>query len=215
MKTRRGGKKHAGHNSQPRPPHAAFTYEPPPVDILGNTPNWESALKSVSPLCHPPPRAALYYFPPPFSFITAGDKTGRFIHNYARICMFCKQRVFEPHFDGRPLRISEWRHALHGDYGLDEPDGPTPPSGSSVADVHARLRHEQKQAFRKLFARSAGLVSYSKDMLPKFRRDRITATAAASGRGLARQVIWEVNEMNWRCELRALDALLVDVGQIG
>ncbi|KAH9837263.1 uncharacterized protein C8Q71DRAFT_707525 [Rhodofomes roseus] len=217
-RVRRGSKKHAGPaaqraNTWPRPPHAAFTYQPPPVDILADTPNWRSALQAVSPLPHPPPQAAVYYFPPPFLFINSTEKLGRYVHNYTRIRMFCRQRLLEPHFDGRPLKMSEWRHALYGDYKLDEPS--TDGSDGPVVTDKARLRHEHKEAIRGLFAKSAGLVSYSADMVTDFQRDRITAATAASDRGLAREVIWEVNEMNWRCELRALDALLVDAGRSG
>ena len=205
-KTRRGGQKHT---TNARPSHPAFSYQPPPGDILSDTPNWRYALQVVSPLPNPPSRAAVYYFPPPFIFISAGDKLGRFIHNYARIRMFCRQRLLEPHFDGRPLKISEWKHALHGDYSIDN-ESLLEATGQPVVDAKASLRHEHKQAIRKLFAKSAGLTSYSEDMTPKFRRDRITAAQAASDRALAREVIWEVNEMNWRCELRALDSLVVD-----
>lgn len=207
-KTRRGGQKRA---PQPRPPHPAFLYEAPPSDILSDTSNWRHALQAVSPLPNPPPRAAVYYFPPAFVFTSAGDKLGRYIHNYAHIRMFCRQRLLEPHFDGHPLKISEWKHALYGDYSVDEPS--IEAGRQPVVDAKASLRHERKQAIRKLFAKSAGLAPYSQDMQPKFRRDRITAAQAASDRALAREVIWEVNEMNWRCELRALDALIVDAGR--
>ncbi|KAH9835530.1 uncharacterized protein C8Q71DRAFT_709339 [Rhodofomes roseus] len=203
-KVRRGGKHRATH---PRPFHAAFAYESPPSDILADTPNWQRALRQVSPLPNPPPKAAVYYFPPPFIFTSAGDKLGRYIHNYARIRMFCRQRLLEPHFEGRPLKISEWKHALYGDYRVD--DSTATPSSEAAIDQNARMRHEHKQAVRRLFATSAGLASYSEDMWPRFRRDRITFSQAASDRALAREVIWEVNEMNWRCELRALNALIV------
>ena len=168
-KTRRGGKKHRDEHAKQRPQHPASAYQPPPTDILADTLNWKYALTAVSPLRCPPPKAAVYFFPPAFLFTTAGDKLGRYIHNYARICIFCRQRLLEPHFDGRPLKIADWRHALHGDYKLDEalPDG----QDRSVGCGKAQLRHEHKQAVRKLFAKSAGLASYSEDMLPKFRRD--------------------------------------------
>ncbi|EPS92635.1 hypothetical protein FOMPIDRAFT_1056687 [Fomitopsis schrenkii] len=205
-KTRRGGQKHT---TQARRSHPAFSYEPPPIDILSDTPNWRYAVQAVSPLPNPPSRAAVYYFPPPFVFTSAGDKLGRYIHNYARIRMFCRQRLLEPHFDGRPLKISEWKHVLHGDYSVDNESSPKAP-GQPVVDAKASLRHEHKQAICKLFAKSAGLASYSEDMTPKFRSDRITAAQAASDRALAREVVWELNEMNWRCELRALDSLVVD-----
>lgn len=145
-------------------------------------------------------------------FTSVGDKMGRYVHNYAHICMFCRQRLLEPHFDGQPLKISDWCHALYGDYTLDDASVPPANSTGPGMDEKSCLRHEHKQAIHSLFAKSARLISYSLDMLPKFRRDRITAAVAASDRNLAREVIWEVDKMNWWCELRALDALLFDVG---
>ncbi|EPS92879.1 hypothetical protein FOMPIDRAFT_1020841 [Fomitopsis schrenkii] len=57
-KTRRGGKKHHAQPAQPRLPHPAFAYQPPPSDILADTSNWRHALNAASPLPHPPSKAA-------------------------------------------------------------------------------------------------------------------------------------------------------------
>ncbi len=44
--------------------------------------------------------------------------------------------------------------------------------------------------------------------MPLFGASVVTHTTAVSDRPLQRRVVWEAHEINWRCELLALDALM-------
>ena len=200
--------------AQSRDPHPATTFMPPPSGLVRVTPSWEAALNKVSPLPNPPPVAAQYYFPPPFLIWNAPETNKwRYVHNYARLHQFCRQRLVDQHINGSPLRITDWRHALYGDYRLDDPQPTIPvdtPQNHDVASTKKDHSYERLQAVRALFARTAGLTSYSGDEQPVYCGLKVSADFARQNKALLARIVWELHELNWRCELHALDSLVVD-----
>ncbi|KAH9829316.1 uncharacterized protein C8Q71DRAFT_718459 [Rhodofomes roseus] len=198
-----------------RDPHPSTTFDPAPSDLVEVSPNWHAALSRVSPLPSPPPVASVYFLPPPFLILNASTHRARYIHNYTRIRLFCKQRLVDGAINGSPLRIVDWRHALYGDYRLDVHDDvhATSASGSTSAQVQGdrtrSVQYDRAQAVRELFAKCGGLASYDETGVWKYRGLQVNVDMAKADDHLRALVVWELFEMNWRCELRALDDRLV------
>ncbi|EPS97787.1 hypothetical protein FOMPIDRAFT_1052168 [Fomitopsis schrenkii] len=207
--TARPGKKsrptHRGKRAPPRPPlnpveaHPSLRYRAPTACAVPAI--WADALAAVGTL-PAPPSAASYYWPPPFVFENAGGKAQRYLHNYVRIRGFCQQRLLDPSLGASPLRIAEWRDGLWGDYTVHELQG-----SSTSLTKQSKERQAIQQNVRKLFSRTAGLATYGPDQAPVFNAKKVSLDVA-NDPILRAQVIWEAHEVNWRCELRDLDAHL-------
>ena len=173
-------------------------------------PVWLSILSNVSPL--PQPRASVkYFFAPPWlldtlvGFESNSQKTARYLHHWISIRTFCRIRLFDKTIAGRPLTVSEWRDALWGDYEINEAaEGSLQPKRGCW-----KVREELRKNIRRLFGHGQSLPSYCVESRPLFGSCVVTQAAAMSDRALKRRVVWEVHETNWRCELLALDALMV------
>ncbi|KAH9931368.1 uncharacterized protein B0H18DRAFT_872320 [Fomitopsis serialis] len=198
--------------------HPATTFEAPPSDLVRLSPNWTAALSDLSPLPFPPPVALEYFFPPPFVVYHAETQKARYIHNFTRIREYCRHRLVDAAINGTPLRIADWRHVLHGDYRLDDHDEKdktgqevqapgNPPSSDSQKRSYL---YERSQCVRRLFAKGGSLLSYDERNVSSYRGMKVTLEAAKTNHMLKTLVLWELYETNWRCELRALDNLLVD-----
>lgn len=103
--------------------HPSRTFTPSPFSSVAEV--WASALQSVSPVAEPP-RSAVYFFPPPFlldsvvepnlappppthsGVVRVDRKSPRYVHNWVRIRMFCRMRLFDPSVSNEPLTIAEW-----------------------------------------------------------------------------------------------------------
>ncbi|KAH9829609.1 uncharacterized protein C8Q71DRAFT_863184 [Rhodofomes roseus] len=192
--------------------HPATTYESPPDDLVAVAPNWHAALAKASPQPHPPPTASLYYFPPPFLIANAKTNQARYIHNFARIRHFCKLRLVDASINGAPLRISEWRHAVYGDYRLEEgvDDVSSSREPGEVVSKEPTIHQQRRDAVRGLFGKCGGLSSYQDTEVYPYRGTEVTLQVATVDKHVHAMVLWELYETNWRCELRALDALVVD-----
>ena len=89
---------------------------------------WSVALAAVGDLPQPSAKVA-YYFPPPWlvdrlrGYEASDSRCERYLHHWLAIREFCHVRLFDRTIAGRPLTIAEWRHALWGEYAVDE-DGP-------------------------------------------------------------------------------------------
>ena len=197
-KRRRGNK--------PRMPHPAQTYIPPPVFSPPPPRQWLDALRREYNLSDTPKCAASYYFPPPYLFLEKDEKTARYLHNWLRIRLFTRQRLVDTSISGEPLRIQEWRDALYGDYHIPAVAEPTPGRMYTPAEQRA---FDRKVGLRKLFAGAGGLPSYDASCLPIWQGRPITAKEAHVNLVLRCQVLWELHEVNWRCELRALDCAML------
>ncbi|EPS93585.1 hypothetical protein FOMPIDRAFT_1135899 [Fomitopsis schrenkii] len=198
-RTHRGTCARAPQPSQPIAAHPSLQYRPPTACAVPSV--WADALAAVGVL-PAPPSAATYYWPPPFSFENGGAKVARYIHNYVRIRGFCQQRLLDPSLGASPLRIAEWRDALWGDYNVHELDG-----SSAGPTKQKKERQEIQQNIRRLFSRTAGLASYRPDDTAVFNEKTIDLDGV-NDPVVRAQVAWEAHEVNWRCELRELDALL-------
>ena len=173
-------------------------------------PAWATVLSNSSPL--PQPRASVrYFFAPPWlldalvDLETNAAKTARYIHHWISIRPFCRLRLFDKTVGGRPLTVSEWRDALWGDYDLNE----AAVGRSQPLRGRAKTRHELQGNIRRLFGKAQSLPSYRVESQPLFGNSVIAFETALSNQRVQRRVVWEAYETNWRCELLALDALMV------
>ena len=173
-------------------------------------PVWSSILSNMSPL--PQPCASVkYFFAPPWlldtlvNFEINREKTARYRHQWISIRAFCRIRLFDKTIAGRPLTVSEWRDALWGDYDINEQaENPLRPKVGRW-----KVREELQTNIRRLFGQGQSLPSYRVESRPSFGNCVVTHAAAMSDHSLQRRVVWETHETNWRCELLALDALMV------
>ncbi|TDL14303.1 hypothetical protein BD410DRAFT_734293, partial [Rickenella mellea] len=179
-------------------------------DALSLPLTWLSAILEASPVAVPdPPVKALYYFPPPWLLIHKDDhKTSRNYHNFVRVCDFCRFRVRQGQ---PPLSIQNWRDVLFGDYSrvpelAEDLNHPGP--ADEVAQSKKLLRQTCAEV-RIAFNCKGNLPNYTEDMIPRWRGMEITIQHAKTDRNLREAVQWELSQLNWRCELKALDHLLL------
>ncbi|KAI0349250.1 hypothetical protein OH77DRAFT_1432241 [Trametes cingulata] len=185
--------------------------------------HWAQALVRVSPV-PTTPASALYFYPPPFLLDTISPqcplppdavhpdaartdyKVLRYIHNFLRIRRFCRARLFDPSMSSHPLSISEWCTALWGDYSGKG----KAPKGTNGAEIRrAKRRVEEWNTICRLFGRVAIFPSYGEDMIVNVAGQRLGVKDIATHASLRMQVLWEAHEINFRCEVMALDAFLL------
>ncbi|KAH9928326.1 uncharacterized protein B0H18DRAFT_874961 [Fomitopsis serialis] len=181
------------------PPHPSLRYQSPHTSVVPGA--WEVVLVAAGTLPSPP-SPATYYWPPPFLFEGGGGKSNRYYHNYIRIRQFCRQRLLDRTVGAEPLRISEWRDALWGDYRTQPADVP-----SEDSSTRGKERKQIQQNVRRLFGNTAGLATYTAALTPQWGQVTVSENTAKDP-ALHAQVLWEAHEINWRCEVRALDAEL-------
>ncbi|KAH9936722.1 uncharacterized protein BXZ73DRAFT_89287 [Epithele typhae] len=161
---------------------------------------WSVALLSQGPL--PQPRTSVvYFYPPPFLLDT---KVHRYLHNAVRIRTFCRLRLLDLSLSGGPLTIAEWRAALWGDYAF-HPD----PSVPAAAQKRVKRKVDEKNSVSRLFGNGAALPSYSAAQVVRLEGLSVSAEDAAINPTVRARLLWEAHEINFRCELMALDAVLV------
>lgn len=184
---------------------------------------WQRALEGVSPLPQPT-LSVVYFYPPPFLLDTVStlavlpadcehpqlartdEKVHRYLHNLVRIRRFCRTRLFDPSMSSQPLTIAEWRAALWGDYEVHTHRA----GGQTEADVRrAQKRQNERNGISRLLGRTALLPSYRPDSTPSLEGTPISAHAAASTLEVRARLLWEAHEVNFRCELMALDTAIV------
>lgn len=181
------------------------------------------ALKGVSPVAQPP-ASSVYFYPPPFlldTISTRGSvpdgaphpeaarvdaKVDRYLHNLVRIRSFCRMRLFSPTLSSHPMTIAEWRMALWGEY--SEAAFTLPPVSTSSAR-RAKRRNEERNGVGRLFTRVGLISTYRDDMTPLLETVAVTLADAATDIGIRGLLLWESHEINFRCELMALDTALV------
>ncbi|RDX47946.1 hypothetical protein OH76DRAFT_1484382 [Lentinus brumalis] len=172
-------------------------------------PSWSRSLAQASPLPQPP-TSVRYYFAPPWLLDTLqgyppSEKTARYIHQWISIQTFCVMRLFDQTIDGRPLTIAEWRDALWGDYDINQTRSGPPARAASREALRLSLRDN----IRRLFGKVNTLPSYHADVRAELGETVVTSDMAAKDMDIRKRVLWEVCETNWRCELLALDALML------
>ena len=202
-------------------------YSPSPFYTI--PPVWIEILKGLDPLPHPL-RSSLYFYPPPFLLDTIPAATGeseasppcnarldrkvhRYLHNLVRIREFCRLRLLDPSISGCPLTIREWRAALWGDYGLHQAPSKTSGELRTVAQRRTQLlverKCEAKNAIARLCANTAALSSYDPKNVTMFAGVSVTLDAAINDPRVRLALCWEAHEINFRCEVIALDSVVV------
>ncbi|GBE89474.1 hypothetical protein SCP_1601360 [Sparassis crispa] len=84
-------------------------------------------------------------------------------------------------------------------------------SKSSTAKK-AKDKHERQQNIRQLFAATGRMSWYDETMEPSWGEDPISLDNVVD---ICEQILWELHETNWCCELRALNAHLLDMSKWG
>ncbi|KAH9927713.1 uncharacterized protein B0H18DRAFT_1210474 [Fomitopsis serialis] len=203
-RTHRG--KRAAAPTQPVPVHPSLCYQRPKTSVVPEV--WAEALTAVGTL--PPPRSAsTFYWPPPFWFESQGEKVKRYFHNYVRIRGFCRQRLLDPTLGAEPLRIAEWRDALWGDYQVQVSE-----ATSTTLSKKNKDRRDVQQNIRRLFSKTAGLPTYDSAQSLQWGANAVNVDSV-NGPAVRAQILWEVHEINWRCEMRELDAALTNSHEWG
>ncbi|KAI0691553.1 hypothetical protein C8Q76DRAFT_634496 [Earliella scabrosa] len=185
-------------------PSRQFTLSP----FYNIPPAWQRALERAGTLDQPE-HSAQYFYPPPFlldTISTRSFKVPRYIHNLVRIREFCRLRLLELTWSGRPLSIAEWRVALWGDY---EAKAHPVIRGSEGEQRRAKRKHNERNAIGRLFGEGACLPSYTLSDAPTLGDQVVTAEVAARDRRVRNALLWEAHEISWRCELMALDRALL------
>lgn len=216
-----GGAQQESPSASAAPAQPAKLFVPSPFYSVPT--HWADVLREASPV----PRvavSALYFYPPPFLLDTVSsqnlfpadtvalvtprndDKVLRYLHNLLRIRRFCRLCLFDPMMSSQPLTIMDWRAALWGDFGGKSKDV----SGSNAANLRrTKRRQDEWNSICWLFERVALLPSYWDNLAVPFRDGEFKAKDVASVRDVRLWVLWESHEINFRCELMALDTLLV------
>ncbi|KAI0743714.1 hypothetical protein C8Q80DRAFT_1220618 [Daedaleopsis nitida] len=173
---------------------------------------WSTVLSGAGPLPQPA-KSVTYYFPPPWMFDelvgyeAAPEKHCLYLHQTVSIRAFCTLRLFDRTVAGRPLTIAEWRDALWGNYTTESEN--RGPGASSRRPDRLQVRHRLKQSLRELFCQTAALPSYSSSSAPLLGQTAVALEIATVDHAIRRRLVWEAHEFNWRCELLALDAIMV------
>ncbi len=186
----------------------------------------ERALRAVYPVKHTE-ASALYFFPPPFLLdaipaqphcITGclhperarvDNKVLRYLHNLARMRHFCRARLFDPSLDHRPLTIAEWRTALFGRYTPEPPMGPHSAQVRPAEVRRAIRRQEDRNTVTHIFRRVALMDSYTEESSVSLDGMDVNAHTVETNPRIRKLLLWEAHEINFRAELLALDALIV------
>ena len=196
-------------------------YTPSPFYSIPST--WSRQLQEVGSLPSPS-QSVTYFYPPPFLLDTLSsvaeapvppitehaarrdEKVHQYLHNLVRIRDFCRLRLLDPTISGRPMTISEWRAALWGDYQVR-----APPSAERTPAKQRRMekQYEVKNAVSRLCAQSAALRSYDAREVYWFGAVVVSKETAAHDLRVRLALLWESHEVNFRCELVALDTLMV------
>ena len=184
---------------------------------------WADALRSVSPVPQTL-NSALYFYPPPFLLDTVTSKSSlpkgcvhleraredtkvdRYLHNLIRIRDFCRARLFDISMDNRALTISEWRAALWGDYQRQT----SVRAGGQGSEARRAKRHlKERNDIGTLFHNVALVDSYDAHASVAFNDQNIDLASIAEKPSVRLWLLCESHEINFRAELLALDALLV------
>lgn len=128
----------------------------------------------------------------------------RYLHNWIRIRTFCRQRLVNITIDGSPMHLSEWCNALWGDYTVPTNNNREATDSNEYTQAQ-KAAHERKLELRKLFASAGSLPSYEPTCTAEWASRTVSASDVAADAELRASVLWELHEVNFRCELRDLD----------
>ncbi|KAI1782324.1 hypothetical protein LXA43DRAFT_1104268 [Ganoderma leucocontextum] len=184
---------------------------------------WVDAIRAVGSVPQTS-HSALYFYPPPFLLDTVASKetlpkgcihperarddtkVNRYLHNLIRIRDFCRARLFDISLDNRPLTIGEWRAALWGEY---LPQTSVRAGGQGSDARRAKRRLGERNEIGALFHKIAHMDSYDEHAAVAFEDLDVDLASIAAKPSVRLSLLWESHEINFRAELLALDALLV------
>ncbi|KAH9932140.1 uncharacterized protein BXZ73DRAFT_46882, partial [Epithele typhae] len=209
-----------------KPPAAdKSTWKPPPTRkfycslTVQMSPSWMAVLDAHQ-MVGQPSVASTWFFPPPTLVDTlAGEgvspsteKQAHMLLQYLVVRDFCRSRIFNCDKSiSRPLAKEEWRDVLHGSYDTvlskEEPQVPLEKTSKKQRRAMKRV-HTREEAVR-TFAILGGQPSFKQDARPVFQGRRVTLDMLKTHRGIRFEILWEIYETNWRCELLALDSYLL------
>ncbi|KAI0352244.1 hypothetical protein OH77DRAFT_1428792 [Trametes cingulata] len=209
-------------NGQPPQPMKRFVLSP----FYSVPEPWALALRRSSPVQSE--EQALYFYPPPYLLDTVcsqmplppdainpsaartDEKVLRYLHNLVRIRRFCRTRLFDVTLTANPLSIGEWRASLWGDY--TEKERYTDVPNKTAGMRRSQRRQKTANAIIRVFDRVAMIPHYREDMVGSIRGRDVGAKDIIADPSIRQLLLWESHEINFRCELMALDALLLQSG---
>ncbi|EIW53230.1 uncharacterized protein TRAVEDRAFT_78249, partial [Trametes versicolor FP-101664 SS1] len=179
-----------------------------PSHTVSTADAWSKALRNAGPLPQPA-QSATFYHPPPWlldslvEYDSNPNRIARNLHHLISIRTFCRLRLFDYTIAGLPLTSAEWRDALFGEYNFEVTQGSGDTTNNTV------VRHKLKQTVVRFFGKIPRLHSYDPSSAPELAGRTVTYEAALTDKEIQGRLVWEAHEVNWRCELLALDALMV------
>ena len=180
---------------------------------------WKEALQKHQ---LPPTTAPTYFYPPPFLLdaiypgrevppgclrpndVRRDPKSERYLHNLVRIRGFCRARLFSPPLSQGTFNLTQWRMALWGDYEQKE---------YHAKDSRGKRRLGWRNEFAEVLSLAFGLVVYREDLVVRLGDFDVDATAIKKEPRIRAHLLWEAHEINFRTELLALDALIMQTSK--
>ena len=193
----------------------------------------QDVLKNLGTVHKSQDYAAVYFYPPPFILVHKDKaRTARNYHCYLHIRSFLRKNLWtESQFMKRSRKVQTWQDIIHGNFGNNPPIATNmskrslstlydtlTPSVDTKAIVDKRdeettflgkkRRRVEKAAMKATFAAEGDLSSYTSDLRPRWRNREISIEIILADRLLREEIQWEINELNFRMELWALDAAI-------
>ncbi|EIW60901.1 uncharacterized protein TRAVEDRAFT_119303, partial [Trametes versicolor FP-101664 SS1] len=225
-KPRPRGKKHRGRDPTATTPADSLLPKPSleychsPFSTIADA--WVRALRGIGNLPQNL-KGASYFYPPPFLLDTISaltppsdaappecirkdEKVHRYLHNLVRIRHFCRRRLFDQTVSGALFSIAEWRHALFGEYKIREQPQVTGGEGEAR---RTKRKYDMHNTISHLFSGAGSIRTYSTEATAQLDWLPVCQKTAATDPRVRHYLLWEAHEINWRCELLALDQVLV------
>lgn len=116
-------------------------------------------------------------------------------------------RILDLSLAHHPLTITEWRAALWGDY---QPKSEAEMSHGSPLELrHAEHKWEEYNRVVRLLSRVAQLCSYNMFKPVSYKGREVAPQTLLEDMTLRCCILWESSEINFQCEVMALDTVLV------
>ena len=195
----------------------------------------QDVLKNLGTVHKSQDYAAVYFYPPPFILVHKDKaRTARNYHCYLHLRSFLRKNLWtESQFMKRSRKVQMWQDIIHGNFGNNPPiatnmskrslsslyDTLTPSEDTkAVVDkrdeertfVGKKRKRIEKAAMKTTFAAEGDLSSYNPHVRPRWRNREVSTEIILADRLLREEIQWEINEINFRMELWALDAAILN-----
>ncbi|THU80288.1 hypothetical protein K435DRAFT_874532 [Dendrothele bispora CBS 962.96] len=171
-----------------------------------SSPCWASALSRVNRDYPPDPVQGGYAFPDPILFVSVGkhEKTLTYCWNYLQFWDILLFRISQP--SPQLIPNSTWRQLLNGEFAATTTGAPSSSKRSSKTAL-------QKASVRELLGNCLLSTGVDVDLEHPLKtvswRGRSFHYASEIPEDVVREIVWELSHLNFRCELVALDKVLV------